>query len=94
MHSHEKIIHTGIGTCDFCGLEFPHQHEENSKPKEFTPIFVSEVDTSEGMEMPEYNHSQLYILINALENLKLSIHEPEYEFIRNNLLERFRKQLV
>lgn len=55
---------------------------------EYTKEFLEE------REMPEYNNSQLYILINALENLKISIHEPEYEFIRNNLLERFRKQLV
>ena len=40
---------------------------------------------------PEYNQAQLYILINALENLMIPTYETEYEFIRNNLLERFRK---
>ena len=46
----------------------------------------------DGMEIPEYNQAQLYILINALENLMIPASEQEYEFIRNNLLERFRKQ--
>ena len=43
---------------------------------------------------PEYNQAQLYILINALENLMIPTYETEYEFIRNNLLERFRKQIM
>lgn len=45
------------------------------------------------MQPPEYNHSQLYIIINALENLRVSADEHEYEFIRNNLLSRFREQM-
>ena len=45
------------------------------------------------MQPPEYNQAQLYILINALENLRISADDPEYEFIRNNLLSRFREQM-
>ena len=44
--------------------------------------------------LPEYNHSQLYILINALENLLIPQEEVEHEFIRDNLLERFRKLII
>jgi len=45
------------------------------------------------MKLPEYNHSQLYIIINALENLAIPADEHEYEFIRNNLLSRYRNQM-
>jgi len=45
------------------------------------------------MKPPDYNQAQLYILINALENLAIPADEHEYEFIRNNLLSRFRKQM-
>ncbi len=47
----------------------------------------------ECLGIPEYNHSQLYILINALENLRIPADEQEYEFIRNNLLSRFREKM-
>jgi len=43
------------------------------------------------MKMPEYNHAQLYILINALENLMIPAYDYGHEMVRNNLLERFRK---
>ncbi len=45
------------------------------------------------MKPPEYNQAQLYILINALENLNITAYEQDYEFIRNNLLSRFREQM-
>lgn len=45
------------------------------------------------MKPPEYNQAQLYILINALENLMIPAYEQEYEFIRNNLLSRYRNQM-
>lgn len=45
------------------------------------------------MKLPDYNQAQLYILINALENLAIPAYEHEYEFIRNNLLSRYRNQM-
>lgn len=45
------------------------------------------------MKLPDYNQAQLYILINALENLMIPADEHEYEFIRNNLLSRFREKM-
>lgn len=48
---------------------------------------------SKPFELQEYNQAQLYILINALENLNIPAYETEYEFIRNNLLSRFMEQL-
>lgn len=41
----------------------------------------------------EYNQAQLRTLIQALQDVNIPEYETEYEFIRNNLLERFRKQI-
>lgn len=41
---------------------------------------------------PEYNQQQLYILINALENLMIPASDYGHELVRNDLLGRFRKQ--
>jgi hypothetical protein len=42
---------------------------------------------------PEYNQAQIRTLVKALEFLNIPEKEKEYNFIRNDLLKRFKKSL-